>query len=144
MKPKLNNPKSAKKFFKRKLAYTAGPIEIRDWLESNEQFNLIDVRSTDDFEKEHISGATNLPRGKWDSLAGLQGDRLNVVYCYSRDCQLAARACREFAAEGFSVMEMEGGIAAWREHDFDLDREPVDVPGPNLNLRDSEVSSVAH
>jgi len=41
---------------------------------------------------------------------------MNVVYCYSAVCHLAARACISFASRGFPVMEMDGGFEAWKEY----------------------------
>jgi len=37
-------------------------------------------------------------------------------------CHLAAAAAVEFAAKGFSVMEMDGGMRAWREHELDIEK----------------------
>lgn len=40
------------------------------------------------------------------------------MYCYSHVCHLAATAAVEFAAQGFPVMELEGGWRWWTKHDF--------------------------
>ena len=29
------------------------------------------------------------------------------------------------ASQGYPVMELEGGFATWKEHDLDIEREPV-------------------
>ena len=42
-------------------------------------------------------------------------------FCYSQVCHLAATAAVEFAGKGYSVMEMEGGFEAWKEHDLEIE-----------------------
>jgi hypothetical protein len=37
-------------------------------------------------------------------------------------CHLAAAAGVEFSDKSFSVMEMDGGMRAWREHELDLEK----------------------
>jgi rhodanese-related sulfurtransferase len=55
----------------------------------------------------------NLPHGQWHTAKGLSKDKLNILYCYSQTCHLAAAAALELASQGYRVMEMEGGFAAW-------------------------------
>jgi rhodanese-related sulfurtransferase len=85
----------------------------------------VDVRDPDDFAKGHLPGATNLPRERWDKLEGLHKDKINVVYCYSQACHLAAAAAVEFASRGYPVMELEGGFATWKKLELEIEREPV-------------------
>jgi hypothetical protein len=48
-----------------------------------------------------------------------------VKNCYTQMCHLAAQACAKFASRGCPVMEMEGGFAAWKAADLDIEREPI-------------------
>lgn len=45
-----------------------------------------------------------------------------MLYCYSHVCHLAAAAAVEFAAQGFSVMELEGGWRWWKEDGFEVEQ----------------------
>jgi rhodanese-related sulfurtransferase len=123
MKAKLNDPAKAREFFKAKIEFTTGPVELHHMLESqNENINIVDVRAADDFAKGHISGAINLPREKWSTFDGLQKQKLNILYCYTQTCHLAATAAVEFAVHGYPVMEMQGGFDAWIECGFDVEQ----------------------
>ena len=51
-----------------------------------------------------------MPRDRWSTFEGLEKDKLNVLYCYSQVCHLAAKAAVEFTSNGYSVMELEGGF----------------------------------
>ena len=107
------NADKAREFFAAKMAFTTGPFEVKGMIERQENVTVIDVRAADDFAKAHIPGAINLPYGTWHSAQGLTKDKLNVLYCYSQTCHLAAAAALELATQGYRVMEMEGGYAAW-------------------------------
>jgi len=53
----------------------------------------------------------------------LRKDALNVLYCYTQQCHLAATAAVEFAGNGYSVMEMDGGFEAWKENDLEVETD---------------------
>ncbi len=112
-------------FFWAKLEFTTGSVELEHMIEDGENIKIIDVRFPEDFAAGHIPGAVNLPKGKWDTLEGLSHDKVNIVYCYSQVCHLAAAAALEFAERGFSVMELEGGFDEWRKHDLPIATQPV-------------------
>ena len=115
----LNIPdaEQAKAFFEAKMAFTTGPVELNSILQSA-QLNIVDVRMADDYQKDHIPGSINLPINQWENLDALKKDGVNVLYCYSHVCHLAAKAAAKFSAQGFPVMELDGGFNAWKEHGF--------------------------
>jgi rhodanese-related sulfurtransferase len=117
-----NDPAKALEFFENKLAFTTGPVELDRALHKSSDIAVIDVRASEDYQKGHVPGAVSLPKEKWASLNGLRKDRLNVLYCYSQVCHLAATAAAEFARHGFSVMELEGGFRAWKDHDLKIEK----------------------
>jgi rhodanese-related sulfurtransferase len=119
---KKNDPLKASEYFADKVAFSTGPIELDRSLRGGASIAIIDVRQAEDYHKGHIPGAVNLPRERWPTLEGLQKDTLNVIYCYSHVCHLAASAAAEFASYGFSVMEMDGGFEAWRQHDLQIEK----------------------
>lgn len=104
----------ARDYFAQKLAFTTGPFELDGMIRRGERITILDVRLPSDFQKSHIPGAINLPKGKWHTLKGLNRDLTTVIYCYSQTCKLAAEAAVELASHGFPVVEMEGGFEAWK------------------------------
>ena len=120
-----HDPGRARAWFEDKLAFTTGPVELDHMVKSNESMVVVDVRDPDDFAKGHVPGALNLPQDKWDSLEGMSRDKTHIFYCYTQTCHLAAQACAKFASRGYTVMEMEGGFAAWKAADLDIEREPI-------------------
>jgi len=118
-----NDPRQARQYFADKLAFTTGPVELARNLKQGGELTVIDVREAQDYKKGHIPGALNLPHDKWHTYEGLHQEKLNVLYCYSQVCHLAAKAAVEFASKGYPVMEMDGGFQAWKEHDLEIESE---------------------
>lgn len=115
------DPAKAREYFEDKMAFTTGPVELERLLE-NDEVNIVDVRAEDDYRHGHIPGARNLPQERWGTLEGLERNKVNVLYCYSQVCHLAAKAAVEFAGHGYSVMELEGGFAGWESHEFQIEK----------------------
>ena len=118
---RVPDPVKAKEFFDQKMTFTTGPVELNRMLK-DENVNVVDVRATEDFAKGHVPGSVNVPKEKWDAAHGLKKDKINVLYCYTQQCHLAANAALEFASRGFPVMEMEGGFEAWKENELDVEK----------------------
>jgi rhodanese-related sulfurtransferase len=114
----------AKAYFQDKMAFTTGPVELERMMKSGD-INVVDVREAEDYAQGHIPGAINLPHEKWDSLEGLRKDKINVLYCYSQVCHLAATAACEFLDKGYPVMELEGGFPVWKDADFEVEKEEL-------------------
>lgn len=125
---KKPDPAQAREFFERKMTFTTGPVELNAQIEGEADLVIVDVRAHADFEEGHIPGAISLPREKWNTPEGLSKEKLNVLYCYSHVCHLAAAAAVQFAGLGYSVVEMDGGFKAWEENDLEV--EPGDPGGP--------------
>jgi rhodanese-related sulfurtransferase len=120
----LNIAVKAKDYFAAKNQYIVGPQELYQALQDQPDFiNIIDVRQPMEYMKGHLPGAINLPREQWRVETGLKKDKLNVIYCCALECQQAAQAAMEFAANGYSVMEMAGGFEAWQENGFQTDKQ---------------------
>ncbi len=135
---KKNDPAKARQYFADKMDFTTGPVELARNIKQQNNLVVIDVREEEDYRKGHIPSAINLPHDKWSTGEGLRKDTLNVLYCYSHVCHLAATAAVEFAAKGYSVMEMDGGFKAWKENDLEIETE---ASGPQGSRKRREAVS---
>ena len=117
-------PAEAQRFFEDKLAFTIGPVELERWIKSGEDnLVVVDVRAAEDFAKGHVLGAINIPMEQWDKPEGLSKQKMNVLYCYTQQCHLAATACARFAGLGYPVMELEGGFETWKDNELEVEEE---------------------
>ena len=104
--------------FAAKASFTTGPHELTGMIDRKEDVVVVDVRFPTDFRKAHVPGAINLPKGKWHEAGALSKDKLNVLYCYNQPCHMAAEAAVELLAQGYPVVEMEGGFATWEANGY--------------------------
>ncbi|MGH7251166.1 MAG: rhodanese-like domain-containing protein [Nitrospiraceae bacterium] len=123
---KIPSAVSAKKYFRDKMGFTTGPVELERWVKQGQPVNIVDVRAAEDFAEGHIPGAVNVPKGQWDDpkivKSRLRKDKINVLYCYSQVCHLAATAAVGFASKGYPVMELEGGWRWWKNDGFAIEK----------------------
>jgi rhodanese-related sulfurtransferase len=117
-KGSIPDPKEAEAFFRAKLSFTTGPVDVNNMIQQGEDAVIVDVRASEDYAQGHVPGAIHLPQDAWSNPTGLSKNARNVFYCYSQTCHLAAKAAYKFAALGYPVVEMEGGFQAWKEHDL--------------------------
>jgi rhodanese-related sulfurtransferase len=54
--------------------------------------------------------------------ARLHKNKINVLYCYSHVCHLAASAAVLLASKGYPVMELEGGWRWWQSNGFEIEK----------------------
>lgn len=116
---------AAKAYFAQKTAATTGPHELTGMIDRKEDIVIVDLRFPSDYRKGHVPGAINLPKGKWHDPKGLSREKLNILYCYTQTCHLAADAAVELLAQGYPVVEMEGGFATWEANSY-----PIAMPQP--------------
>ncbi len=97
-----------------------------------EGFVLIDVLPKEQFDRDHIPGARNVPLDSEDFVA-LVGQKVSggrnrkvVLYCGGPDCDASSRAARLLVTGGFTnVFAYAGGMASWRESERARRSQPV-------------------
>lgn len=109
------NSEKAQCFFSKLLAFTLGPVELKELMDE-ENVRVVDVRRVEDYEVSHIPSAISIPCDEMDkNLDKLSKDGVTVVYSYSCECSLAARAALTLADYGYPVMLLTGGFKTWTE-----------------------------
>ena len=100
--------------------------DVHDAIASGQQdFVLLDTRSSLLYAQGHVPGALNLPHGKIVDvkLREYPMDTLFVVYCAGPHCNGAHRGAERLARLGRPVKLMIGGITGWLDEGFDLARD---------------------
>jgi rhodanese-related sulfurtransferase len=110
-----NNTEKANEFFSKKLAYTIGPVELKELSQENE-IVIVDVRKHADYEISHIPNAISIPYEDLNSrIDELEKGKLHIIYCYNTYCHLGAKAAVIMTAHQIPVMELCGGFKTWSE-----------------------------
>lgn len=102
--------------------------ELKDKLDSGEDFILVNVLSEDSFESMHIPGSINADIAQDDFLdkieevTGGDNDQEIVVYCSSSTCQASPAAARKLEDAGYpNVFHYKGGMADWKDAGYEID-----------------------
>lgn len=115
----------ASEYFKARIAFTTGAHELEVLVNGNADpatFQVVDVRYPADYAAGHLPGAINLPNGRWRNPRGLNKDATLYVYCYTPTCHLASAAAVELVAQGYRVVEVEGGWETWVNNGYPVAR----------------------
>lgn len=122
--------------FDGKLAFETDPSDV--WADRQKgvaAFLLLDTRSREAFDAEHIPGAISLPYREItaDRTRELPGEMVLVTYCWSPGCNAATKAAVRLARLGFRVKEMLGGIEYWKRDGYPVEGSaatPIPDPMP--------------
>lgn len=116
------NTHRAKEYFENKIAFTVGPVELKKILEEDrDSIELIDVRLKEHYDSGHIPSAISIQGKDIEmNLSKLSKHKINVLYCYSQQCHLAAKSALILAKNDYPVLELEGGFNEWKNKDFDI------------------------
>ncbi len=91
---------------------------LKRMMDSGEPFVLLDVRTNNDYDKEHIKGAKSLPLDEIEESAAsiVRPDDVIIVYCDSFVCSASTSAAKLLTREGFTrVRDYKGGLREWKQ-----------------------------
>lgn len=109
-------------WFKAKLQCELGPVELKRLMDQKDSLFVVDVRDPGAFNREHVPGAVNIPMQDIPKrLKDIPKEKTIVCYCWSTTCFMAAKACLDLAQRDFKVLEMLGGIKAWKDADLPVE-----------------------
>ncbi len=127
------------------------PSMLREMMDSEEMYVLLDVRNKGEFERGYIPGAVNIPRGSlefwigkesfWDDegmYVPLQEDKLILTCRSGNRSSLSAYTLQKMGYN--DVYSLEGGWLAWKEAypDLVLSMLPATTDGPAAPVAEEE------
>ena len=95
-----------------------GPQEFCDSLQANDNIQLIDVRTPEEYDQSHIlnSELINLQNEKEFLEKTRALDKSKPVYVYCRTGGRSNVAAKHLANNGFKeIKDLKGGIVAWKD-----------------------------
>lgn len=107
--------------FEGKLRLEVDPADVHfDFEKGIRTFVVVDTRSKEDFEREHIPGAVSLPHRQMNAgtTRDLPRDQIIVTYCWGPACNASTKGALKLARLGFNVKELIGGIEGWKGDGF--------------------------
>ena len=104
------------KYYLDKLAYEIDSWDLNVALKAGECIVVIDARSPESFQREHIPGAINIPHRMMsaESTSTLDRAALIVTYCDGIGCNGSTKGAINMLNLGFRVKELMGGLDWWK------------------------------
>lgn len=89
-------------------------IELKELIDNKEDFQLIDVRETFEYETSNLGG-DNIPLAEvLNKLEDISKDKHVILQC--RSGKRSAQALQLLASKGYTnLSNLKGGILAWKE-----------------------------
>lgn len=107
-------------FYEQKLKYETDSWDLYESLERGDAVIVIDARSPEAYEIEHIPSAINIPHRTMsaETTAGLDRSYLYVTYCDGIGCNASTKGALNMARLGFQVQELMGGLDWWKRDGY--------------------------
>ena len=98
--------------------------EIKARLDRGDKFTLVDVREESEFAKDHLPGALHLGKGVIErDIEQRVADTNTPLVLYCGGGFRSALAADNLQKMGYTnVVSMDGGIRAWREAGYPIER----------------------
>jgi rhodanese-related sulfurtransferase len=104
------------KHYSDKLAYEIDSWDLNVAREAGENITVVDARSPEAFQREHIPGAVNVPYRTMspETTSNIDKNSLIVTYCDGIGCNGSTKAALNMLKLGFRVKELMGGLDWWK------------------------------
>ncbi len=93
--------------------------ELKRMVDEHADFVMIDARSHDAYDKEHIPGALSFPSDHLgpNIVKDYDKDTTFVTYCTDLECEASTIAAKKLDRYGYrEVLEYKAGIDDWKAH----------------------------
>lgn len=108
-------------FYQAKLNYETDSWDLFEALNNGEPIVVIDARSQEAYELEHIPMSINIPHRLMSEATtrALDKSKLYVTYCDGIGCNASTKGALNMAKLGFRVKELMGGLDWWRRDGYE-------------------------
>ena len=103
-------------FYEAKLLFEIDSWDLFESVKSGEPAIVVDTRSKEAFDTEHIPTAVSLPHKMMSELTTSHLDKsvTYVTYCDGIGCNASTKGALKLAKLGFKTRELLGGLDWWK------------------------------
>ena len=108
------------KHYANKLAFETDSWDLKVAMKSGENVLVVDARSPEAYQKEHVPGAVNIPHRKMtvETTENLDRTALVVIYCDGIGCNASTKGAINMTKLGFRVKDLIGGLNWWKRDGY--------------------------
>lgn len=110
-----------KEYYDTENAVAVSPATLRKLIDDQDKnFVLVDLRSSNEYNSEHIIGAINIPAVNLDETGivaefkKIPKDKQIIMYCYSAYCMLARQVGQVLAKQNIQAKDLNIGWSEWK------------------------------
>ena len=102
--------------YENKLAYEIDSWDLKVATDAGENVTVVDARSAEVYQQEHIPGAINIPHRTMlpETTIDVDKQSLVVTYCDGIGCNASTKGALNMLKLGFRVKELMGGLDWWK------------------------------
>jgi len=107
-------------FYEAKLKFETDSWDLSESLKEEGDVVVIDARSTEAYEMEHIPSAISMPHRVMseETTRDLDRSKTYVTYCDGIGCNASTKGALKLARLGFNVKELLGGLDWWKRDGY--------------------------
>ncbi len=107
-------------FYKAKLEYEIDSWDLFDFINQGLNIKVIDARSAEAYQSEHIPDSINLPHRTMsaETTQFMDKETLYVTYCDGIGCNASTKGAFNLTKLGFKVKELTGGLEWWKRDGY--------------------------
>ncbi len=108
-------------YYSDKLKYEMDSWDLYDSLQNEAKIIVIDARSKEAYDIEHIPGAINVPHRIMDEVSTQELDTscTYITYCDGIGCNASTKGALQMSKLGFNTKELLGGIDWWKRDGYE-------------------------
>ncbi len=113
------------KFYEAKLEYEIDSWDLSEALKNNENIVVVDTRSNEAYEIEHIPSAINIPHRTMSEevTQNMDKTKLYITYCDGIGCNASTKGALNLTKLGFKTKELLGGLNWWKRDGYSTSGE---------------------
>ena len=106
--------------YQAKLSFELDSADLYTAIINQENIIIIDGRSPQAYQKEHIPGAVNLWHKdmSFHTTEYLDKNKIYICYCDGIGCNASTKAALKLLTLGFKVKELIGGLDWWKRDGY--------------------------
>lgn len=108
-------------FYEAKLNYEIDSWDLWEALSGKAGIVVIDARSREAYEIEHIPNAVSFPHREMneDTVKEFKKSNLYVTYCDGIGCNASTKGALKLVRMGFTARELLGGLDWWKRDGYE-------------------------